>query len=429
VNSFTDIQQDVALSRIGTPMAFEIEREGKTITLNVASEKNAGDLFPTIGIQPPTSNILHADTSELTSAGFQTGDTILSVNGKPVGDFNAGDTINGEILASPNKEVTFIVKRGEAEHTILVTPRPIYSYLLDAAIMPAIGSVEPDLPAAKAGILAGDYIIEIAGQRMEGFESIVKAISGAEGEVSITVLRGVERREFKMTPIANDKEGRKMVGIRVNPDEPRYRAIWVTKGSTAEQAGLKEGDYIKSFTLNNMDGFADIKLESGGEVRFTARRDDSVTPVGLFGVNLLYKQEIIRAKSIGEAFSRGWNDCVQIVDKTYLFLAKLLSAQVSAKLVSGPVGIVNISYKVLSVGVMVFLHFLVLISINLAVVNLLPLPILDGGNIVMLAIEWIRGKPLSIKVQQVVVQVGLVLILGIFLLATGNDIYHLIFGY
>ncbi len=107
----------------------------------------------------------------------------------------------------------------------------------------------------------------------------------------------------------------------------------------------------------------------------------------------------------------------------------LLSAELSPTLMSGPVGIVHISYKVLTMGLTVFLHFLVLISINLAVVNLLPLPILDGGNIVLMIIEWIKGSPVGRRAQTIIIYTGLVIIGAIFLFATGNDIYRMIFGF
>ncbi len=426
VNGFSDIRQDVALADEGEPLAFEIVRDGRKLTLDVVPRKGEGEPFPSVGITPPTSSELEKLTPEMEKAGFRPGDRIVAVNGREVDDFTAADVIHEAVSSSPGREVVFTVLRDGKRVEVKVVPEPVYSRRLDAGIMPPIVRVTPGMPAAEAGIEPGDCIVAVNGERIETWGHLIEVLSGTEGEVEVKVVRNGKELAFRMTP-REAPGGRKVIGIQRSEEED-YLVTWVKEGSLPWKAGLRPGVRAKHLEMSQ-DGMVKVVLADGSERSWRARKDESKPPVGWFPVGLTYRYEIVKAASFGEAVSRGFTDCVQIIKKTYLFLAKLVSARISPKLVSGPVGIVHISYRVLELGLTVFLHFLVLISINLAVVNLLPLPILDGGNVVLFLVEWISGKPLDEKTQGLIIKVGLVLILGIFVLVTFNDISRLVFGF
>ncbi|MCK5566117.1 MAG: site-2 protease family protein, partial [Planctomycetes bacterium] len=140
-----------------------------------------------------------------------------------------------------------------------------------------------------------------------------------------------------------------------------------------------------------------------------------------------YHKEIFKAESAGEAITMGVKKTKTFIVNSYLTLKGLLSQNVKKEAVSGPVGIVTISYKIAaSQSLTYFAYFMGLISSCLAFMNLLPIPVVDGGVIVLLIVEKIKGSPISQKVQEVISYAGLAFIILLFVWLTKNDIMNLI---
>jgi len=119
---------------------------------------------------------------------------------------------------------------------------------------------------------------------------------------------------------------------------------------------------------------------------------------------------------------------VRVVVQTYVTIKQLVSQGVSLKAMSGPVGIATLTYQVVKQSFVDFLYLLAFISANLAVMNFLPIPVVDGGVFILLIVEKIKGSPLSIRFQEVMTYAGLALIVSLFLYVTYNDIIRLILG-
>lgn len=425
VNGFTDVQQDIALTDPGKEIEFTIDREGQEKVFVISPVKPKDALFPTIGITPPTSNTIQLNGS-MKDDGFEQGDSVISINGIAVDYKTAYEVLEREVRANADKVLPIVVERDGESVSIEIKPRPIYTYKTQMGLMPPIESVSPGSPAENAGIKQNDCLLAINGQNIENWASLLSLLRDVEGEVAVSVLRDGERIEFQITPILND-DGRKILGVTAKSFTENLVVTWVEPDSAASKAGIVPGMKVSHFDMTE-SGEMKLKTEQC-EFSVQAQRDESVTPEGHYEFGFLVKYDTVRAQSFGEAIVRGFNGCIYIVDKTYLFLAKLVSAKLSPTLVSGPVGIINISYKVLSVSLSFFLYFLVLISINLAIVNLLPLPLLDGGNVIIYAVEWIKGSPINQTLHKYIIYSGLVFIIGLFLFVTGNDIYRLIFGY
>lgn len=139
--------------------------------------------------------------------------------------------------------------------------------------------------------------------------------------------------------------------------------------------------------------------------------------------SMAYDQE-----GLGGALVNGALMPFDIVALTYQSIAKMVEGKVSADQLSGPVGILQMSYKFAEIGVSTFLWFLAVISVNLAVLNILPIPVLDGGHMAFLVAEKVRGKPVSEKTRTRLEMMGLVLLLGLVVFATWNDIFSRILG-
>ncbi|WP_137820481.1 RIP metalloprotease RseP, partial [Pseudomonas sp. 2FG] len=126
-------------------------------------------------------------------------------------------------------------------------------------------------------------------------------------------------------------------------------------------------------------------------------------------------------EAVGEGFSRTWTMSVLTLDS----LKKMLFGELSVKNLSGPITIAKVAGASAQSGVGDFLNFLAYLSISLGVLNLLPIPVLDGGHLLFYLIEWVRGRPLSERVQGWGMQIGISLVVGVMLLALVNDLSRL----
>ena len=142
---------------------------------------------------------------------------------------------------------------------------------------------------------------------------------------------------------------------------------------------------------------------------------------GDLGIRLQHKTFLLRS-SIGEAFQRGTAEALDVFVLTYQMLRKLLVHEEEASNLSGPVGIVGAAYKSATEGFGNLLWLLGMISMNLAVINLLPVPVLDGGHIFFLLIEKLRGKPVSTRIQGYATAGGAIMLLSLMLFVTWHDI-------
>jgi regulator of sigma E protease len=117
---------------------------------------------------------------------------------------------------------------------------------------------------------------------------------------------------------------------------------------------------------------------------------------------------------------------INMIELTFVVLGKLIVGAISPKTLAGPIGIAQMSGEVAKAGPLAFLSFLALLSINLGILNLLPIPILDGGHLLFFSIEGIMGRPLSIKKRELAQQVGLFLLIVLMVFVFYNDIYRLV---
>ncbi|HYJ79861.1 MAG TPA: RIP metalloprotease RseP, partial [Longimicrobiaceae bacterium] len=232
---------------------------------------------------------------------------------------------------------------------------------LTPPIPPVIGEVEGDSPAERAGLHPGDRVVEAAGKPVADWTELVAAIQGSPGRpLPLVVERGGRRVTLQAMPAA------------VTPERPRQR------GAPAKVGRLGAG-------------YQEIELE---------RRS-----VG-----------VLRAVQIG------FDDTAFTTRYLLKTLKQLVTGELSARNMGGLLTIGKASGESARLGLERFLSFLALFSVNLAVLNLLPIPILDGGHLMFLAAEAVRGRPLSIETRIRLSQVGLVIVVALMLWANGNDV-------
>ncbi|MGO3030259.1 RIP metalloprotease RseP [Pseudomonas helleri] len=352
----------------------------------------------------------------------------------------------------------------------IVAAGPVANFLLAIAffwvlammgsqqVRPVIGAVESGSLAAQAGLVAGQEIVSIDGQPTVGWSNVnlqlVRRL-GESGSIQVAV-RGPDSDVESSHQLvlhdwlkgADEPDPIKSLGIRPwRPELPAVLTELDPKGP-AQAAGLKTGDKLLSMNgqaINDWQQVVDwVRLRPAARVDLRVERDGVALEVpvvlaargegdaatgylgaGVKGVD--WPPAMIREVSygpvaaIGEGVKRTWTMSVLTLDS----LKKMLFGELSVKNLSGPITIAKVAGASAQSGVADFLNFLAYLSISLGVLNLLPIPVLDGGHLLFYLIEWARGRPLSDRVQGWGMQIGISLVVGVMLLALVNDLGRL----
>ncbi|WP_448652632.1 sigma E protease regulator RseP [Pseudomonas fluorescens] len=325
-------------------------------------------------------------------------------------------------------------------------------------VRPVIGAVEADSMAAKAGLVAGQEIVSIDGEPTTGWGAVNLQLvrrMGESGTINVVVR---EQDSTAETPRelaldhwlkgADEPDPIKSLGIRPwRPALPPVLAELDPKGP-AQAAGLKTGDRLLALdgqALGDWQQVVDLvrvrpdtkivlKVERDGaqidvpvtlSVRGEAKAAGGYLGAGVKGIE--WPPSMVREVSfgplaaIGEGAKRTWTMSVLTLES----LKKMLFGELSVKNLSGPITIAKVAGASAQSGVADFLNFLAYLSISLGVLNLLPIPVLDGGHLLFYLVEWVRGRPLSDRVQGWGIQIGISLVVGVMLLALVNDLGRL----
>ena len=327
-------------------------------------------------------------------------------------------------------------------------------------VRPLVFDVAPDSPAAQAGLRADDMIEAVDERAVETWTGATYAIldeAFSDGLIELTV-RGSDAMARDVRIDVRDRVGELSepdalfteLGIALRPNPPAV-AGQITPGGAAESAGIVLGDVITVIDGEPVGDFVAlaelVRARPGETVLFSLLRDGrpielevAIAPVeeagqtiGRIGVGPVtqWPQEI-RDKldslqtvqrfgpiaAIGHAAQRTWDTTTL----TLRLIGGMLTGQVSLRSVSGPITIADYAGDYARAGLSPFLSFLGLVSISLGIFNLLPIPILDGGQIVMQVAEWIRGGPLPERVLLIGQQLGILFFILIFSFVFYNDL-------
>ena len=325
-------------------------------------------------------------------------------------------------------------------------------------VRPVIGAVEAGSLAASAGLSAGQEIVSIDGKAINGWSGVNLQLVRRLGE-SGTLRVGVREegatleRQHEITLThwlkgADEPDPIQSLGLR--PWRPAVTPVLaeIDPKGPAAAAGLKSGDKLLALdgtALSDWQQVVDqvrarpdakvlLRIERDGaalEVPVTlARKGEGQGAGGYLGAgvkatqwpsNMLREVSYGPLEAVGEGLSRTWNMSVLTLES----LKKMLFGELSVKNLSGPITIAKVAGASAQSGVGDFLNFLAYLSISLGVLNLLPIPVLDGGHLLFYLIEWARGRPLSDRVQGWGVQIGISLVIGVMLLALINDLGRL----
>jgi regulator of sigma E protease len=405
--TFEDVLDQIAKQPEKT-LKFSLLREGRPVDLDVkvqkehaltpyGEESEAGVLE---GLDPLAREPVVATTQKIHPWGFMSGDKITEFEGAPVRAWEDFEKALAASLQGAGSSLRFRVLRGN--ETVDITSPPIAPILaklgsrrdvhefLDAAgiFNPElfVQEVVKDAPAHEAGVKNGDRLVAVNGQKVYSFDHLRGVIQNAgEGLAKSAKVTGKEPALEKALKLDIERDGKQ---------ETLTTSIRATKGKDPL------GETIVTYTIG---------IISAGKP--------------MMPLNLLVE----RTYNPFKAFWIGTVETTSHTVMTVVGLKKLLFGEVSAKSVGGPIMIGKLAGDTFSSrGWRDFLRIMAIISISLGVFNLIPVPILDGGHIVFAVIESMRGRPLSHKVQQTALKVGLSLILLLMVFALYNDISRVI---
>jgi len=310
---------------------------------------------------------------------------------------------------------------------------------------PLVGYVVPTGAAAKAGIHEGDQVVQVDSMVDPNWEDIaLKEIASANRPMQVWVVRNGEKLRIPVTPQLDEKEGFGYAGWDQQSD---VQVGSIVPGMEAEKVGLKRGDILVSANgqpLRSISKLPEIeKATDGRPVQLVYSRagqehavtvtpvksdiDNQGTPHWMIGLTAEPRIEITKLPfTAAVRESCRWN--MQNAKLIFQFLEGMLERRMSPKSIVGPVKIAAMSGDAARAGAASFFSLMAAVSLNLAIFNLLPIPILDGGVIMMLLIEMLLRRELDLKVKEAVVKVGFVFLMVVVVFVIYNDISKILPG-
>ncbi len=330
-----------------------------------------------------------------------------------------------------------------------------------------ISEASPKSPAARAGLHSGDRITQLGDRSYPDLEMVRKIISGSEGK---PLAMEVERMEptagtaadtspatssapagpplspktVAVTVAAKKEKGNYIIGIQLFQDLRSTRFVQITPESAAPTLDLEPGATIAAIdgqaVANWQEIYAALRTKNADtQVAVTFNTTQGPQPRTfaytkaeselvkehlqfMLGLQLANETKTQKADNAGQAVLMGMDHTKKFILNVYMTLAGLFRGTVEASNLHGIVGITKVGYDVQERGPVWLWYVLAMVSVNLAVANFLPLPIVDGGLFLLLILEKVRGKPLSLKVQTAIQTAGIVLLAGLFIFVTMNDI-------
>jgi regulator of sigma E protease len=307
---------------------------------------------------------------------------------------------------------------------------------------PVVGYVEPGSIASKAGFQEGDRIIQIDGKKVTTWKNTNIAFqSNPDAVLNVTVQRDGETKTLRVKAAASS-EGVVAIGLA---ETLEAKVGSVIPGTPAERTGLKKGDRIVTVNGTKISDWYQmasiIREKANQEITLLIEREGrqleiKITPEslqedgqGAIGITP-YREEILKKygffKSIIEGIKEAAELIVEVTVLLFSFLYKLITGKIAlgtaGKSIAGPILIAKVSGSAAESGLAPLLQFTAFISINLAIINLLPIPMLDGGHVLYLAIESVIRRPLSQRALEISQRIGFTFLIFIMFLAIYNDL-------
>lgn len=345
---------------------------------------------------------------------------------------------------------TAIVLAGPLFNFLFAIVAYTFMYIMGVTGLKAIiGEVSPESLAQQAGFRPGYQIVAVNDQPTTRWESVVQAtlhhLLDEQKEIQFTVKdeQGYQRHlmlNLQDISIDDIAERQFFEKLGLQPSRPPWPPVIgkIMPNSAAERAGLQTGDKIITLngqTIDSWQAWAHyISQRPNQEIQAKIERNqiqlelilkpDNINGGGRMGVYVPYF--VTERYGLWDALIKAGYKTWEMSLLTVQVMIKMLTLQVSHEHISGPISIAQFAGQSAQLGLDAFLSFLGLVSVSLGVINLLPIPLLDGGHLLLYFIEWIKGQPVTENTEYLLQRIGLTLLLGLMGLAIFNDLGRLL---
>ena len=389
-------------------------------------------------------------------------ETIFNLRILPIGGFVQ---MKGENISNDENEKDSFASKKYYQKMLITLGGPLFNFVLALVIFfminlygvqkvtPLIGDVIPNSLAQTNGLLAKDLIIEIDGNNISSYsdaQSILSKRLGDTGIINFKIIRNenIFFYDLEITDWLSEEEPSNLVyslGI-IPPIEPIIGEV--LPNSPAAEGGLKSGDTISKINTNLIYDWSEIKKfvnEKGGEtILLTIYRDgvskqlfvkpnySEISSTWQIGISSAYilnsnSRKVIKF-GITQSLQNSFLQTFSVIENSLVFFKKIILGQISSKNLGGPVMIGQYAGEsVIYGGLYSFIYLTAFISISLGIVNLFPLPVLDGGQALILTIEQIIGKNLPDKLLDFFYKLGTLFLIFLFVFVFLNDIFRIVF--
>ena len=392
---------------------------------------------------------------------FRYGETDYMICAIPLGGYvqMLGESVGEGGTLTPAERKRSFADKPVSRRMAIIAAGPFMNLILPFLVLPVaylvgvhvpsylekpacVGMVTTASEAESVGFSRGDCILRINGDRVPTWSDANRAlISYAGYALDFSVQRDGEIISIVLTPDDGGLEGLESVGLM-----PVQRAIVgaLAPGMPAEKAGLQVGDEVLSINGQPIASWYDLRpaIQEIGEV-------ESIYEVNRQGETLTFAVQTQRSEEnpdeyllgvapqletsfkrfgLVEAMNAGADRAMELIDLTLVFLQKLVAGHVPTKNIGGPITVIQVAGQAAQTDLTSILSVLAFLSIQLGILNLLPIPILDGGHLFFSFYELILRRPLSLKTREIAQQIGLILLLGLMIFAFYNDIVRIFFG-
>jgi regulator of sigma E protease len=384
--------------------------------------------------------------------GFRRGSTDFRISAIPFGGYvrMLGDQPGDENAASPDS----FQSKARWQRAIVIIAGPFMNVLLAIALVTGlymygfpkeapspdavISSVAPGSAAAIAGLQPGDRIVQLGDKRNPNWQDVTtEETLNANHSLPVLVKRKGQDLRLTVTPRMDPKDGVGVAGWRGD-----VQVNEVAKGSPAEAAGLRAGDLFINVNGQPVESVLTVQqaiTRSGGKpVELELMRNNqlqklTITPVAnnspklpwRIGITFRLPIQVVKlpfAEALGESLRFNRQNATMIFE----VLRSIVVHRVSPKALAGPIGIAQMSNEAAQEGPSSFIALMAIVSLNLAIFNLLPIPILDGGTLLLLLIEMLLQREVSLQVKETVFKLGFVFLMMVVVFVIYNDISRIL---
>ena len=359
---------------------------------------------------------------------------------------------------TPEQNASTFESRPKWQRALVMLAGPVANFLLAIGILstifassverqfiPEVTTISSSYFQENSSLKGGDVLIAINNKRVSSLQDIrleLLSLSGKTGTIDFVFLSSLNRSEYTVSLPVTDylsnqdeqNEPENFMGFNLSMKlQPTIGAI--AKDSLARVNGLKVNDRILEVNNQLINSFEDVQIflrdYQGTDINLKVERESKTVflniPLGVRknpdGLEEKYIGVMPGLKrSIFESFYKGAYETYNLSLKTLMFVGKMITRDLGTQNLSGPIGIVKMAGDTANAGLLPFLYLMALLSISLGVLNLLPIPVLDGGQLVMLGIEAVRGSPMSEKMENLFFMSGWFAVGSLMIFAIYNDI-------